>query len=257
MRLVALHAFPLDSRMWGFVSDAARRGELGAEVEVVTPDFRGRHAAERPAERVHGMPRLAKDVLEDLWGGPPFVLMGLSMGGYVALETVSRLSSEMRSLLRGLVLCDTRAGADDEAGKARREAVAAAIEGDGMEPLVADMTPKFLHRRARGGPLEELVARMMRETPPAAAAADQRGMAERADRFDTLAGLTVPLLVAMGDDDPLTPPVEGERMIEAAGNAPYVEYLSLPEAAHLGPLERPELFVPALGRFLERCALVP
>lgn len=239
--------------MWGFAADAARAGELGEGVELVAPDARGRGTSALPAEPVHGMDLLAQDLLERLPAGDPFVLMGLSMGGYVALEAVSRLESDRRRLLAGLVLCDTRAGADDEAGRQRRHAAAAAIEANGMGPLVADMVPKFLARPSRGGPLEELVGQMMRETPPATAAADQRGMAARSDRFDALGTLAVPLLVAMGDEDVLTPPSEGEAMVEAAGNAPYVEYLSLPDAAHLGPLERPELFLPALARFLARC----
>ena len=51
---------------------------------------------------------------------------------------------------------------------------------------------------------------MFLATPPATAAADQRGMAARADRFDVLGTLTVPFLAAVGEDDPLTPPSAAE-----------------------------------------------
>ena len=252
LRLLALHAFPLDGRMWGVVKGAAASGQLGEGVALTAPDFRGRGASQRTAEPVHVMSLLAKDVLEELPGDEPFVVMGLSMGGYVALELLARLGPELRPRLKGLVLCDSRANADDEAGKARRTDSATAIEAEGMEPLLTKMLPQFLLPSSRGGALEQLVRTMFLATPPSTAAADQRGMAGRLDRFDVLGTLTVPFLAAVGDDDELTPPSASEQMVAAAGNAPWVELLTLP-GAHLAPLEHPEEFLPQLRVFLDRC----
>jgi pimeloyl-ACP methyl ester carboxylesterase len=252
LRLLCLHAFPLDGRMWGAVKAAAATGQLGEGVAVTAPDFRGRGASGLAAEPVHTMSLFAKDVLATLPREEPFVVMGLSMGGYVALELLARLGPELRGRLRGLVLCDSRANADDEAGKKGRADSAAAIEANGMEPLFEGMLPKFLASSSRGGGLEQLVRTMFLATPPATAAADQRGMAERLDRFDVLGTLAVPFLAAVGEDDPLTPPSASEAMVAAAGNAPFVELLTLP-GAHLAPLEHPELFLPKLRSFLDRC----
>lgn len=252
LRLLALHAFPLDGRMWGLVKAAAAAGQLGAGVAVTAPDFRGRGGSGRTAEPVHAMSLLARDVLEELPGDEPFVVMGLSMGGYVALELLARLDAGLRARLRGLVLCDSRANADDDAGKAKRADSAAVIEKDGMEPLLAKMLPQFLVPESRGGALEQLVRTMFLATPPATAAADQLGMAGRVDRFDVLGTLAVPFLAAVGDDDELTPPSASEQMVDAAANAPWVELLTLP-GAHLAPLEHPEEFLPKLRAFLDRC----
>jgi pimeloyl-ACP methyl ester carboxylesterase len=114
------------------------------------------------------------------------------------------------------------------------------------------MLPQFLVPASRGGALEQLVRAMFLATPPATAAADQRGMAERLDRFDVLGTLAVPFLAAVGEDDPLTPPSASEQMVEAAENTPYKELLTLP-GAHLAPLEHPEEFLPKLRAFLDRC----
>lgn len=252
LRLVALHAFPLDGRMWGAVKGAAVAGQLGDGVSVAAPDFRGRGSSGLPAEREHTMSLLAKDAMELLRGEEPFVLTGLSMGGYVALELLARLGPEIRPRLRGVVLCDSRASADDEAGQKARAETAASIEANGMEPLFEAMLPKFLAPASRGRALEQLVRTMFLSTSPATAAADQRGMAQRADRFDVLGALAVPFLAVVGDDDPLTPPAASEAMVEAAANAPYTELLTLP-GAHLAPLEHPELFLPKLRAFLDRC----
>ena len=178
--------------------------------------------------------------------------MGLSMGGYVALELLARLGPELRPRLKGLVLCDSRANADDDAGKEKRAGSAAAIEKSGMEPLLEAMVPQFLVPSSRGGALEQLIRTMFLATPPATAAADQRGMAERQDRFDVLGTLAVPFLAAVGEEDVLTPPSASEEMLAAAGNAPYVELLTLP-GAHMAPLEHPEEFLPRLRAFLDRC----
>lgn len=252
LRLLCLHAFPLDGRMWGLAKAAAATGQLGEGVAVTAPDFRGRGASGLPAEPVHAMSLLAKDVLATLPREEPFVVMGLSMGGYVALELVARLGPELRPHLKGLVLCDSRANADDDAGRKGRADTAAAIEANGMAPLFEGMLPKFLAPSSRGGALEQLVRTMFLATPPATAAADQRGMAERVDRFDVLGTLVVPFLAAVGEDDPLTPPSASEAMVAAAGNAPFVELLTLP-GAHLAPLEHPEVFLPKLRAFLDRC----
>jgi len=238
--------------MWGLAKAAAATGQLGEGVAVAAPDFRGRGASRLPAEPVHGMSLLAKDVLAGIPPEDPLVVMGLSMGGYVALELLARLGPELRPRLRGVVLCDSRANADDEAGKAKRAATAGAIEKDGMEPLLSAMLPQFLSPSSRGGALEQLIRTMFLATPPATAAADQRGMAERPDRFDVLGTLAVPFLAAVGEDDPLTPPSASEAMVEAAGSSPYVELLTLP-GAHMAPLEHPEEFLPKLRAFLDRC----
>lgn len=252
LKLVCFHAFPLDGRMWGAVKAAAAAGQLGEGVSVAAPDFRGRGASGLAAERAHPMSLLATDAMALLRGEEPFVLMGLSMGGYVALELLARLGPELRPRLKGVVLCDSRANADDEAGQKKRAETAAAIEANGMEPLLEAMLPQFLAPASRGRALEQLVRTMFLATPPATAAADQRGMAERHDRFDALGTLTAPFLAAVGEDDPLTPPSASEAMVEAAANAPYVELLTLP-GAHMAPLEHPELFLPKLAAFLERC----
>jgi pimeloyl-ACP methyl ester carboxylesterase len=254
LRLVCLHAFPLDGRMWGLVKAAALTGQLGEGVVVSAPDFRGRGSSGLEARPVHEMSLLAKDVAAGLEGDGRFVVMGLSMGGYVALELLARLDPALRARLAGLALCDSRANADDAAGKARRAEAAAAIESDGMEPLLAKMLPQFLAPGSRGGALEQLVRTMFLATAPATAAADQRGMAERPDRFDVLGTLAVPFLAAVGEEDPLTPPSASEQMVEAAANAPYVELLTLP-GAHLAPLEHPEEFLPRLRAFLDRCRI--
>src|SRR5215218_10716820 len=115
--LVLLHGFPLDGRMWAPQVEA-----LAGSYQVIVPDLRGFGTAREQAVEEAGMDLLADDVarLLDDRGLDRVVLGGLSMGGYVALAFVRRHADR----LGGLLLLDTKAGADSEQAWADRRAMA-------------------------------------------------------------------------------------------------------------------------------------
>src|SRR5258706_10594796 len=80
--LLLIHGYPLNRHMWRpqveTLTDAAR---------VIAPDLRGHGDSSTPSE-TYTVDRLADDLvelLENLGLSQPFVVGGLSMGGYVAL----------------------------------------------------------------------------------------------------------------------------------------------------------------------------
>ena len=89
----------------------------------------------RDEETLRGM---AEKVLA---GTPPrFTLLGLSLGGYVALEVV-RLQPER---LERLALLDTRASADNEAQRAGRHADIETVRAGGIEALIPELPSRWL-----------------------------------------------------------------------------------------------------------------
>jgi pimeloyl-ACP methyl ester carboxylesterase len=72
-------------------------------------------------------------------------------------------------------------------------------------------------------------------------------LAERPDSQPLLAQINVPTLVIVGAEDPLTPPADSQLMAERIPNARLV---TIPDAAHLSNMERPEAFNQAVGEFL-------
>ena len=58
--------------------------------------------------------------------------------------------------------------------------------------------------------------------------------------------LLVPVLVICGSEDQFSPPSEMSKLTETAKRGIYVE---IPDSGHLPPMEQPELFVDAFGRF--------
>src|SRR5207253_2679693 len=103
------------------------------------------------------------------------VVCGLSMGGYVALALWRRHHDRVA----GLLFANTRAGADDEAGKERRRALAERLRTEGSDFLVQSPGPLL-----SDGASEELWAAVRddvgRQRADAIAAA-ALGMAERPD----------------------------------------------------------------------------
>ncbi len=244
MHLVALHGYPLDHRMWDPLAALAADGRLGAIAAVFAPDLRGRGRSLHPAVALHAMSLLADDVARDVEAalpeGAPFLLAGLSMGGYVCFELLKRHGARWRGRLRGLALFDTKASADDDAGRSGRKAAIEAIRRDGIEAALTAMLPKLLARPARGTAAEDLVKRMVLATPPETAMADLAGLAVRDEGFEALSAFDRPLLVAVGEEDAIAPPSDAEAMTAVASRAPWVRLLTVPGAGHMVPLEQPD-----------------
>jgi 3-oxoadipate enol-lactonase len=244
MHLVAFHGYPLDHRIWEPLAGRAAAGTLGPITAVFAPDFRGRGTSLRPATPVHAMSLLADDMAEEVShavpAGEPFLLAGLSMGGYVAFEFVKRHAARFRGRLEGLALFDTKASSDDDAGRVKRREAIESIRKDGIEAALSAMLPKLLARSSKGKPAEEIARAMILATPPRTAMADLAGLALRDEGFEVLSGWEKPLLVVVGDEDAIAPPSDAEAMTAVAGRAPWVKLLTVPGAGHLVPLEQPD-----------------
>jgi 3-oxoadipate enol-lactonase len=256
VHLVALHGYPLDHRIWGPLAARAAAGALSPITSVFAPDFRGRGTSGRPAAPTHAMSLLADDMAEEisraLPEGEPFLLAGLSMGGYVAFEFVKRHGTRYSGRLKGLALFDTKASADDDAGRAKRREAIEAIRKHGIEAALSAMLPNLLAKSSRKTPAEETARAMILATPPATAIADLAGLALRDEGFEVLSGWEKPLLVVVGDEDAIAPPSDAEAMTAVAGRAPWVKLVSVPRAGHLVPLENPDEAADAVVALAQR-----
>jgi pimeloyl-ACP methyl ester carboxylesterase len=168
------------------------------------------------------------------------------MGGYVAFE----LYRQVPSLFRGLVLCDTKPGADAPEARAAREQFAKSALEKGLGWVADEMIPKLLRPEPDPHVVKE-VRDLIRHGTPAGVAAAQRGMAERPDSTPTLAAIACPTLVVVGEADALTPPAEAEKMARAVKGAKLVR---VRRAGHLSNLENAEAFGAALGAFVDGLA---
>ena len=237
--VLLFHAFPLHSGAF-----ARQVAALSGRYRFLLPDAPGLGQGAPPSgptEMAH-LAQRALALLDDL-KIDSVVVGGVSMGGYAAMA----LLREDPGRVRGLVLVDTQASADDEAGRARREASAQQALHEGPEAFVHTMLPRLVAQGADSDVGRE-VAGLIRAATPEGLAAAQRGMALRPDSKDILARYAGPALVVVGEHDALTPVDKARQMVDLVSGA---QLEVIPGAAHLPNLEQPEAFNAVLGRFLD------
>jgi 3-oxoadipate enol-lactonase len=237
--VLLIHAFPVDARMWE-PQLAALSG-----VPVVAPHLPG-FGGTPGAGDVMSMASAAGRCLEalDAAGVERAVVCGLSMGGYVAFELWRRAPERFA----GLILANTRAGADTEEGAGARRALAERLRAEGNGFLVE--TPPPLLSEHASGELRRRVSELIAGQPAASIAAASLGMAERPDSTPDLATIDVPTLIVTSDDDSLIPAAVTSPM---ADQIPGAELAVIDGAGHLSNLEAAGAFDELLAHHLDRC----
>lgn len=223
-----LHAYPFSGAMW-----LDQRAALeGAGVNVLAPHlpgFGGREGA------ITSLADTARDLLAEL-PDVPLAVVGLSMGGYLALELLAQAPERFVRV----VLADTSARPDDEEKRESREGQARRVLEEGKDFIIEAA------REEHSPATFERVLPMIEVATPEGIAGALRAMAARPDHRDTLRRLQVPLLVLVGEKDTLTPPDTAREMAKLG----HGDLKIIPGAAHLSNLDAPDAFNAALLDFL-------
>lgn len=190
-----------------------------------------------------------KDFIERVAQGP-VVLVGHSMGGFVAQEAYARFPQ----LVRALALCFTSAAFGGSGGDFQRRFVAERLApldaGESMADIAERLMPTMRGRSSEDQGLA-LAQRIMSEVAPQTYRKAVQLLTEF-DRRAQLPNIAVPTLLVAGSDDRTAPPTVMERM---AQKIPAAEYVLLDGCGHLGPMDQPDAFNLALASFLERHSL--
>ncbi len=236
-----LHGFPLNRSMWDKQVDA-----LSLRYRILTIDLRGHGESDAPLWR-YSVEEFADDVtaLLDHLKLQQVVLVGLSMGGYVAFAFTRRY----RHRLHGLILTDTRAQADTVEGRKGRFHLAQTAHTKGPAAVAEVMLPKLLAPETlRSDPsLVQRLRSMIETMPLSGIAGDLMAMADRPDSVSLLPSITCPTLVVVGEQDQATPVADARLM---ADSIPGARLSIIPQAGHLPNLEQPEQFNRILEEFL-------
>lgn len=240
--LVLIHGFPLNRKMWHPQAEAlAKTG-----CRVITPDLRGFGASEVTTTPV-SMDTYADDIvaLMDHLGIDKAVVGGMSMGGYVLLNLLERYPERVAAP----VFIATKAGGDDDAGKAKRTALAEACRDQGITPVVeAFRNILFAPLTLTDNPdLVEEVLEWLNSADPRGAENALIAMRERKDYAALLDLVSQPTLVIGGDQDQAIP-LDNSRAI--AEGVPGAQLCVLNGGGHLVNLEQPDRFNKAILEFL-------
>lgn len=211
----------------------------------IVPDLRGHGLSGTPTGTIYAMEDFAADVIRllDVLGERQAVILGHSLGGYIALACAENYPERLRGfgLIHSTPLPDTdeaRAGRDRTAGK---------LLAEGAASVVNDLVPR-LFAAANRQRMADRVARAAaigRGVSPAGAAAAALGMKARPDRSAVIRNAAVPVLLVAGSDDAVVPP---ERtFIDAAG--PNVRRVLLEGCGHMSMMEAPAELAEAIAAF--------
>jgi 3-oxoadipate enol-lactonase len=238
-----VHAFPLSSAMWDAQMEVAGRVH-----RCIAYDIRGLGHSE-VGDAQYTIEGGVDDLLAllDYLDIGKVVVVGLSMGGYIALRALQRNPERFLAA----VLCDTRSEADDDAGKLGRAVAAAAVKRDGAEAYAASFlpsvfAPESLRTRAQAVKRMKDIISM---TTPLAIAGHLIAMAGRTDTTASLSAIRVPTLILVGEHDARTPPDSSRAMHQ---RIPGSELHVVPGAGHMSNLENPEFFNARLQDFLQK-----
>lgn len=241
LTLVLIHAFPLNRHMWKYQLTG-----LQDSVHVIAPDLPGfgesKRLQESPSINAYGK---ALFELLDSMGIEKAIFGGCSLGGYILFE-LWRMAPQRVS---GLILCDTRAEADTPEVRKNREKSIEEVLTKGTSPLAEAMPLKLLSPTTyqnHNHVVSEVTNAILGNARIGIADA-QLALASRLDSTETLATISVPTLIIVGEDDLLTPPNLARSM---QGQIPHSHINIIPSAGHLSPLEQPERVNSAIWTFL-------
>ena len=242
---VLLHAFPIGANLW-----EPQMRHIPAGWRLITPDLRGfGGSTEADSTGAVSMSDYAEDVVDllDELGVARLVIGGASMGGYA---TFAFLQSA-RDRVDGVVLANTRAGADSPEARANRRNLLALVDREGPSGVAREMMPKLLGKTTHetNSAVEANVRRLIKQQSPLAIRAAIDRMMHRPDSTALLPQLSVPALVVTGDEDALIPTDESRAIAGAIKGATLVV---IPRAGHLSNLEQPDAFNNALNAFLTK-----
>ncbi len=175
---------------------------------------------------------------------PRFALVGLSMGGYIALEIVRQAPQRVTQL----ALLDTGARSDSPEQSDRRRSLIALARSGRFEQIADQLFPKLVHptRRNDEGLLRQ-VRLMAQDAGPEAFVRQQEAIINRPDSRAWLGAIACKTLVIVGDGDEITPPELSE---EIANSIPFSQLVVVPNCGHLSTLEQPGFVTQSLMDWL-------
>ncbi len=206
--IIFIHGFPYDHFMWDEQVEY-----LAGKYFCVTYDIRGLGGS-NAGDGQFTMEMFVDDlesIVDNLNLDRP-VLCALSMGGYISLRAMERIQNKFS----GLILCDTKPEADDNAGKIKRASAIKQINSGDFENFVETFVLNcFGEMFVKEKNVEyRKVVEQSKKNDPAGIKGGLLAMAGRTDTTENLSKINLPTLVICGSEDKLSTPDVMKSMSE-------------------------------------------
>jgi pimeloyl-ACP methyl ester carboxylesterase len=241
--LVLLHGLCEDGTIWDdFI-------KLLPDFQIIRPDLSGFGASDILAEHsIDLMADSVKAVLDHL-NIQKCIVIGHSMGGYVAMA----LAQKHPELMAGLGLFHSHPFADSEDKKAERLKSIDFVKKNGHIIYVKQLIPKLfaeLFATSNEFLINSLIHKAT-QYPPETIIGAQEAMLNRPDLSHILRGIACPVLLIIGKQDKTVTYDISLRMLPLPTTA---EVLILPKVAHMGMFTAKDKAAKTIRHFAELCA---
>ena len=235
--LCFLHGFCEDSTIWQSLADT-----LSQDYTVISIDLPG---FGRSSDLSFGtLDEVATQInkllkAEDI---ESCILLGHSMGGYIAAAYAALFPSE----LKALALVHSTALADSPSKVVNRQKSIDFIAKNGSQEFFRLFIPGLVALEHRGRLREQLTA-LVNQTSDRSILAGLNAMKERPSHLETIAQLDKPILFMKGEEDTH---YSADEIYTQAAAASKCQLSVLQGAGHLSMLENPEKCLVEVQRFL-------
>ena len=188
------------------------------------------------------IPEMAKDILSQ-YNGPIFII-GLSMGGIIALEIALQDQDRVKGLA---ILNSTPFG--DSLGEHRLEQIER-VQKEGVEDLFKDeLKPQYIAPQNRTPELMDMVVDMAAQKGVGVFERQSLALIKRTGYETRLNEIQQPALILTGDTDSVCGPKTARYLADNLANATLTCVVN---CGHLSTLEQPEAVGDALMRFVKK-----
>ncbi len=238
--IVFLHGFLENRAMWDFFSDA-----LSTKYRVICIDLLG-HGDTPPVGYVHAMEDNA-DLVHHVLSALKIrkaTLVGHSMGGYVALA----FAELFPDMVRGIALVNSTSRPDSEERKANRDRAIRAVKENHETFVRMSIANLFseTNRDRLSAEIEDVKLQALK-TPLQGIVASLEGMKIRNDREVLLHFGPYPILLVLGEKDPVLDFQEAVSQTEGT----KVQLVTFPDG-HMSPIENREELLETIKNFLRK-----
>ncbi|NEW82491.1 MAG: alpha/beta fold hydrolase [Mariniphaga sp.] len=241
--IIFIHGFPFDKSSWEPQLEFLKHTH-----RVLAYDIRG-FGKSTAGEENMSISLFADDLVElmNVLQIEKAVACGLSMGGYILLNAVSRYPDRFEAI----ILSDTQCIADSAEVMEKRYKTIDQINADGVTDFANAFVknvfcPDSLNTKKE---LVEKIRNIILTTLPITITGTLNALAQRSEMCSSLNEILIPVLILCGEEDTVTPMAQAEFLNLNILNS---EFCSIAKAGHLSNLEQPDEFNRYLTPFITK-----